>query len=68
MDGHEGDVWGLCAHPTVPELFATACDDTSAHVWNRAEKRIVLSCTMGFKGRRGAGRSSPCLGKAAGCT
>ena len=23
LDGHDGEVWGLCVHPTKPEIFAT---------------------------------------------
>jgi microtubule-associated protein-like 6 len=50
MEAHfTGELWGLAAHPTDPELFVTCGDDMTVRVWNLVHRRLVrkavLDCT-----------------------
>jgi microtubule-associated protein-like 6 len=46
---YTGELWGLCVHPTDPDLFMTAGDDKTIRVWSIKHKRVlrkaVLDCT-----------------------
>mgnify|MGYP003386685088 CR=1 FL=1 len=46
---YNGELWGLCVHPTDPDLFVTAGDDKTIRVWSITNKRLirkaVLDCT-----------------------
>jgi len=44
-----GELWGLCVHPTDPDLFVTTGDDKSIRVWSisahRLLRKALLDCT-----------------------
>ena len=44
-----GELWGLCVHPTDPDLFCTTGDDRTIRVWSISAKRLlrkaILDCT-----------------------
>lgn len=44
-----GELWGLCTHPTNPDLFCTVGDDRTIRVWSISARRLlrkaVLDCT-----------------------
>jgi WD40 repeat protein len=46
---YTGELWGLCVHPTNPDLFCTVSDDRSIRVWSVSSKRLLrkalLDCT-----------------------
>jgi microtubule-associated protein-like 6 len=46
---YRGELWGVSAHPTDPDLFVTTGDDNTVRVWNISHKRVlrkaVLDCT-----------------------
>ena len=33
VDGHDGQIWGLCTHPELP-LFATGGYDNAVKIWD----------------------------------
>jgi len=41
LDGHDGEVWGLCTHPNQPEIYATGSYDQCIKVWNAKTKKCV---------------------------
>lgn len=51
MDGHEADLWGAAFHPQDPGIFATVCDDRTMLLWSAAQRRVILSSDLGFRGR-----------------
>ena len=59
MDGHRGDLHDAAWHPAVPELFASASDDHTVLIWSAVEKRVILTCDVGFKARKVAFSSAP---------
>jgi microtubule-associated protein-like 6 len=46
---YSGELWGLCANPSDPDVFATCGDDRTVRVWSIASRRLmkkaVLDCT-----------------------
>jgi WD40 repeat protein len=50
-EGHYGDgeLYGLAAHPTNPDLFLTTGDDCTIRIWSISERRLlrkaVIDCT-----------------------
>lgn len=50
LEGHyDGEVHGLCVHPTNSDLFLTTGDDCTIRLWSVSEKRLlkkaVIDCT-----------------------
>jgi len=41
LDGHDGEVWGLCTNPRQSEMYATGSYDKSIKVWNSKTKNCV---------------------------
>ena len=46
---YAGELWGLCVHPTNPDLFVTTGDDKTVRIWsisaNRLLRKALLDCT-----------------------
>lgn len=46
---YTGELWGLCVHPTNPDLFVTTGDDKTVRIWsisaNRLLRKALLDCT-----------------------
>ena len=46
---YSGELWGLCANPSDPDVFATCGDDRTVRIWSIASRRLmkkaVLDCT-----------------------
>jgi WD40 repeat protein len=46
---NSGELWGLCTHPTDPDVFVTCGDDKTVRVWSISHRRLlrkaVLDCT-----------------------
>ena len=46
---YNGELWGLCVHPTNPDLFVTTGDDKSIRIWSVSARRLLrkalLDCT-----------------------
>mmetsp|Transcript_20183 Transcript_20183/g.18324 ORF Transcript_20183/g.18324 Transcript_20183/m.18324 type:complete len:1166 (+) Transcript_20183:2-3499(+) len=44
-----GQLWGLCTHPTDPDIFATCGDDKTIRIWSINQRRIIrkaiIDCT-----------------------
>ena len=41
VEGQSGEVSGLATHPTISELYATACTDGHVCLWDATERRNV---------------------------
>ena len=41
IEGQSGEVSGLATHPTIAELYATACTDGHVCLWDATERRNV---------------------------
>jgi WD40 repeat protein len=46
---YTGQLWGLCVHPTNPDVFATTGDDKTIRVWSISGRRLlrkaIIDCT-----------------------
>ena len=41
MEGQSGEVCGLATHPSIAELYATACTDGHVCIWDATERRNI---------------------------
>jgi microtubule-associated protein-like 1/2 len=48
MLGHTEEVWGLAAHPTLPQ-FATAAHDRLLQMWDSLSHTVVWSKDIGVR-------------------
>jgi microtubule-associated protein-like 6 len=47
MQGHyQHELWGLCAHPTNPDLFVTTGDDRTMRTWSVSSRKQVQMASL----------------------
>lgn len=47
QEGHfRGELWGLCVHPTDPDLFVTCGDDNTVRMWSISKKRLIRKALL----------------------
>lgn len=49
--GHMADLYGVCAHPRMPSIWATACESDRVFVWNAEKRDMTSTCQVGFIAR-----------------
>jgi microtubule-associated protein-like 6 len=43
---YSGELWGLCTHPTNPDLFATCGDDKTIRIWSISARRLLRKAVI----------------------
>ena len=49
--GHMADLYGVCAHPRNPSIWATACESDRVFVWSAEKRDMTATCQVGFIAR-----------------
>jgi len=51
-EGHySGQLWGLCVHPSDPDLFATTGDDRTIRIWSVSARRLLRKAVIDCSAR-----------------
>jgi WD40 repeat protein len=48
---YSGQLWGLCVHPTDPDIFVTTGDDKTIRVWSISSKRLLRKAVIDCSSR-----------------
>jgi microtubule-associated protein-like 6 len=51
MSGPAGELWGLCMHTQLPNVFVTACADGKVRLYDADNHRMVDSCQVAKDGK-----------------
>ena len=46
--GHTADLYGLCWHPAIPTVFATAAESNRVFIWDAEDRVVLATCGVGF--------------------
>ena len=46
--GHTADLYGLCWHPALPTVFATAAESSRVFIWDAEDRVVLATCGVGF--------------------